>query len=274
MLHRIGEKHSLILKLLENKGDIMSFLKNTIKKILSSIFRKLQRLWPPTPVSFEAIRLKPISSQFGFDRGMPLDRYYIEKFLKKYSKYITGRVLEVGNSDYSKKFGQNVTAFHVLHVCDNGEGYIVGDLSKLETLPESIADCFICTQTFNFILDVEKAIQGAAKLLVPGGALLATVSGISQISRYDMDRWGDYWRFTPLSAEKLFGRYFSDVQVFSYGNVFIAKACLDGLAVEDLANKESLETDDPDYPVSIAIFAKKAIESPQNQKNTLTSEAR
>jgi hypothetical protein len=134
---------------------------------------------------------------------------------------------------------------------------IIGDLSKLETLPESIANCFICTQTFNFILEVEKAVQGTARLLAPGGVLLATVAGISQISRYDMERWGDYWRFTPLSAQKLFEKYFSQVQIFSYGNVFVAKAFLDGLAIEDLTEKAWLDDSDPNYPVTIAIFAKK-----------------
>jgi hypothetical protein len=215
------------------------------------------------PVCFDTVHLKPISDQFGFDRGMPLDRYYIENFLKKYSERIAGKVLEVADSRYSKKFGRNVVSFQTLHADldrkreGTTEGMIIGDLSKPETLPAGVADCFICTQTFNFILEVEKALQGAAKLLAPGGVLLATVAGISRISRYDMERWGDYWRFTPLSAQKLFEKYFSQVQIFSYGNVFVAKAFLDGLAVEDLTEKAWLDESDPDYPVTIAVFARK-----------------
>ena len=49
--------------------------------------------------------------------------------------------------------------------------------------------------------------------------MLATVPGISQISRYDMDRWGDFWRFTTLSMRRLFEQSFApaDVAVTSRG---------------------------------------------------------
>ncbi|MBQ7263139.1 MAG: hypothetical protein IJR14_05405 [Synergistaceae bacterium] len=87
--------------------------------------------------------------------------------------------------------------------------------------------------------------------------LLATVSGLAQISRYDMDRWGDYWRFTTLSAQRSFSEHFSEVVVQSYGNVFVAKAFLDGLAVEDLPDPSVLDFHDDDYPVTIGISAKK-----------------
>ena len=149
---------------------------------------------------------RPVSSTFGCDRGTAIDRYYIEKFLSARSDLIRGRVLEVGDSTYSRRFGGGgVEAFEVLHASTgNAAATIVGDLTDPASLPASSIDCFICTQTFNFIFDVQKAVQGAHALLKPGGVLLATVAGISQISRYDMERWGDYWRFTTASIEKLF----------------------------------------------------------------------
>ena len=75
------------------------------------------------------------------------------------------------------------------------------------------------------------------RILTPGGTLLATFPGISQISRYDMDRWGEYWRFTTLSARRLLEAYFppSQVSVASFGNVLATVAFLHGLAAEDLA---------------------------------------
>ena len=50
-------------------------------------------------------RLKPISRLFGFDRGQPIDRYYIETFLQKNRSDIGGRVLEIGDPGYTLKFG-------------------------------------------------------------------------------------------------------------------------------------------------------------------------
>jgi SAM-dependent methyltransferase len=204
---------------------------------------------------------RPVSRLFGVDRGTPIDRRYIDKFLLKNSRHIGGRVLEVGDSSYSKKFaGGEVSSFEVLHaVPGNKAATIVGDLTDPATLPENYVDCFICTQTFNFIFDVQKAIAGAHHLLKPGGILLATVAGISQISRYDMERWGDYWRFTTASVKKLFEPVFQGgVEVETFGNVLAATAFLQGIAVEDLPDGALLDENDPDYQLLISIVARKA----------------
>jgi SAM-dependent methyltransferase len=204
---------------------------------------------------------KPVSSHFGFDRGTPIDRYYIEKFLAAKSHHIRGRVLEIGDSSYSRRFGgDNVTAFEVLHASSrNRAATIVGDLTDIATLPEAAIDSFVCTQTFNFIFDVQKAVRGAHHVLKPGGVLLATVGGIGQISRYDMTRWGDYWRFTTASISKLFDPVFhGGVEIETYGNVLAATAFLQGVVVEDLPDPALLDEHDDDYQLIIAIVARKS----------------
>src|SRR5689334_502304 len=107
--------------------------------------------------------VKPVSPVFGFDRGTPIDRYYVEKFLESRADLIKGRVLEIGDSHYSRRFGgDKVEAYEVLHATpDNKAATIIGDLCDTATLPENAVDCFVCTQTFNFIFDVQKAVQGA-----------------------------------------------------------------------------------------------------------------
>jgi SAM-dependent methyltransferase len=216
-----------------------------------------------TPVRLSDFdRNMPVSRVFGLDRGTPIDRYYIEKFLHNKDGLISGRVLEVAESHYSKLYGGNkVEVFEVLHATsENKKATIIGDLTDISTLPENRVDCFICTQTFNFIFDVQKAIEGAHHLLKPGGVLLATVAGISQISRYDMDRWGDYWRFTTASAKKLFEPVFKGgVEIESYGNVLAATAFLQGVAVEDLPNRALLDEHDRDYQMLITIVARKGV---------------
>lgn len=221
-----------------------------------------QRLWrAKTPILFSDLqRTEPVSRQFGLERGTPIDRYYIERFLAQEQALIQGRVLEIAESHYSKRFGQRVTAYDVLHAtADNPQATIVGDLTDLSTLPADHVDCFICTQTFNFIFDVAAALRGAHHLLKPGGVLLATVAGISQISRYDMERWGDYWRFTTASVEKLCAPVFAGgLTITSVGNVLAATAFLQGLAVEDLPTATLLHHPDPDYQLLIMIVARKA----------------
>ena len=203
----------------------------------------------------------PVSRLFGFDRGTPIDRYYIERFLGERSSLIRGRTLEVADDTYTRRFGgDRVEHYGVLHATPgNPAATLVGDLTAPDTLPEHIADCFVCTQTFNFVFDVPRAIQGAHRLLRPGGVLLATVSGISQISRYDMERWGDFWRFTSASIQRLLEPVFrGGVEVLTYGNVLAATAFLRGLAVEDLPDRALLDPADPDYQLTIAAVARRA----------------
>lgn len=218
--------------------------------------RKIQN---QNPVWGNFRQVKPFSKVFGFDRGQPIDRYYIEKYLLENRHHIKGVVLEIGDDFYGKKFGTNILKIEILNYVNSSEATIIGDLTNIFTLPKNKIDCFICTQTLNFIYNFQDAIKGSYYLLKKGGVILATVAGISQISRYDMERWGDYWRFTPLSIQKAFTEVFGkdNVEVDFYGNVLSAIAFLEGLAVDELT-KEELDYKDPDYPVSINIFARRS----------------
>jgi len=212
-----------------------------------------------TPIDWgELRRVTPVSRTFGLDRGTPVDRYYIEKFLARHAGDIRGRVLEVGDATYTRHFGaERVTQSDVLHASPgNRHATIVGNLATGEGIPRSAFDCIVLTQTLLCIENVAAAIKHAASALKPHGVLLATVPGISQISRYDMDRWGDYWRFTTLSAHRLFEAEFGEasLSVQAHGNVLAATAFLQGICVEEMATSE-LDTVDPDYELVITIRA-------------------
>ncbi len=205
-------------------------------------------------------RVEPITRSFGYDRGQPIDRYYIEQFLSKYSDDIKGHVVEVGDDRYTKQFGgSKVTASDILDQDHpDASATIVADLTKAEHILSNKFDCFIITQTLQFIYDVNAAIKTLQRVLKPGGVLLASLSCTSQISRYDMDRWGDYWRVTSAAAQRLFGDVFGEdnVQVQAFGNVLVSTAFLYGLAAEDLTTEE-LEFRDEDYESVICVQAKK-----------------
>ncbi|MCL5961437.1 MAG: class I SAM-dependent methyltransferase [Chloroflexi bacterium] len=248
-------------------------ISRSLELLLLSIAHSLrvrqQRLtrWPPVRrVRFGHLRrLRPVSRVFGIDRGLCIDRYYIESFLASHSSDIRGRVLEIGDNTYTRKFGRNgVIQSEVLHAVEgNPSATIVADLTCANQIPNESFDCIICTQTLQFVFDVPAALKTLYRILKAGGTLLATVPGISQISRYDMDRWGDYWRFTSLSARRLFEGDFppNNVRIEAYGNVLAAISFLHGLAAEEL-RREELDYRDPDYEVLMAVRAVKPEANP------------
>lgn len=204
---------------------------------------------------------EPVSRLFGFDRGKPIDRWYIERFLAAHAEDVRGRVLEVAESTYTTWYGADrVTGSDVLYAAPGlPEATIVGDLTTGEGIPEAAFDCFICTQTLGCIYDVAAAVAGSRRLLAPGGVMLASVGGISQISREDMRDWGDWWRFTERSAQRLFGDAYGadNVEVTQHGNVRAAAAFLYGLAAEEL-DREALEAVDPDFHLVLTVRAVRA----------------
>jgi hypothetical protein len=199
--------------------------------------------------------LEPVSRQFGFDRGKPVDRWYIERFLSQHRADVRGTVLEVAERTYTQWYGDGeVTRSDVLHHTGSGEATIVGDLTTGEGLPIGAYDCFICTQTLPFIFDVHSAVRGMAKLLKPGGVVLATVPGMSQVSREDKRDWGDWWRFTSQGTRRLFDEAFDEVEVEAHGNVLSAAAFLYAYAAEELTQHE-LSYHDPEYELLITVRA-------------------
>lgn len=206
-------------------------------------------------------RVTPIDSGFGLGRGKPVDRHYIEDFLQRHDSDIRGSVLEVAEDAYTVRFGgARVSASDILHVDDsNPRATLVGDLGSANHLPPASFDCFICTQTLTYIYDVQRAVATIHRILKPGGVLLATVPGISQMSPYDRDRWGEYWRFTAQSLGRLLGESFGSehVAVEAYGNVLAATAFLQGLCTDDL-RRDELDHRDQRYQMLIAGRAVKA----------------
>lgn len=223
---------------------------------------RMVRLWPPRGcVRWGSLRrTSPISRVFGLDRGRAIDRYYIEQFLTARSAKIRGVVLEIGDDHYTRCFGgPRVTRSEVMHaIAGNPKATLIGDLQTGQGLPPEAFDCIILTQTLQFVYDMKAAVQTLHRCLRPGGVVLATGTGISQISRYDMDRWGEYWRFTSLSARRMFEEVFGPgaVTVKSYGNVLAATALLQGISAGELKSTE-LDVRDQDYEVVITIEATK-----------------
>ena len=127
----------------------------------------------------------PLCREYGYSRGTPIDRYYIEGFLKEHSSDVRGRVLEIGDDAYSRRFGgDRITRQDVLHVhAGHAQATITGDLAEPGVLPQGAFDCVILTQMLHLIFDLGAAVAEIRAALAPGGVALITVPGISRSQR-------------------------------------------------------------------------------------------
>ncbi len=223
------------------KTALKAAARRTLPPPVSRWLRKQKSQWqgheyiaPVNNVDFgDFRRLTPLDDKFGYSRGLPIDRYYIENFLARHANDIRGRVLEIGDDSYTRRFGgDRVTRRDVLHILEDAPGAtFIGDLTHGEHIPSEVFDCFILTQTLHMIYDLRAALQTIHRILKPGGVVLVTVPCISQIDRYD---WGGdwFWGFTHIVARRLFEEIFpaENVEVEGHGNVLTATAFLQGLA--------------------------------------------
>lgn len=246
------------------KHDVKSVLKKILPGALhKTIFRLgwiksyIPSIGKIQPGDFE--RATPFSKDFGFDRGGPIDRYYIESFLEKNKIDIHGRVLEIGDNEYTLRFGESrVNQSDILHIDEsNSKATFIGDLSNVPQIPSDSFDCIVLTQTLHFIYDFKGALQTCHRILKPGGSLLLTVPGISHI---DQGVWKEYWlwAFTDKSMRRLMNEFFKpdEVEIQTYGNVYVASSFLYGVGLPEF-NKKYLNQHDPSYQVIVSVKAVK-----------------
>lgn len=206
---------------------------------------------------------EPLSHDWGFERGTPIDRYYIERFLDRHRGDVRGRVLEIKDDAYARRYGSGVERADVLDVdAGNPRATLVADLAAADGLPEDAYDCFVLTQTLQLIYDVAAVARNAHRLLAPGGVLLVTVPAVSRLAG-PADSYPDHWRFTGASARRLFEDAFGagNVEVRTDGNALAGAAFLLGMAAEELGARR-LDAADPDHPVLVSVRAVKAAAAP------------
>lgn len=229
----------------------------SLRSMLRPQLKRLRRLGGSGAfASGRAASLDPLSTDYGFDRGTPIDRFYIEHFLTAHCADVRGTVLEVVTCEYSTRFGGS--GVHVQHVLDtnpaNPRATIIGDLSDPAVLPAAEFDCIILTQTLHIIYDMAAAVRELHRALKPGGIVLITVPGITPVRPGDDHGW--YWSLTEDALERLLAEHFaaSNISVSTYGNLFAATAFLHGAAVEEI-DRWKLDRLDPAYPVTVAARA-------------------
>lgn len=202
-------------------------------------------------------RTSPISTCWGYDRGRPIDRYYINHFMAAHRDVIRGRVLEIKEPLYTNRFGSAVARADILDIdANNPHATLIADLADARVVPSDAFDCCIVTQTLQYVYDVRAAIRELHRMLTPGGVLLATVPGMTRLD--PRASYPDFWRFTPDSCTRLFGDVFgpSAITVEGHGNVLASIAFLEGIAQEELSASE-LASHDARFPLVVSVAAVK-----------------
>jgi len=210
---------------------------------VKGIFAKLRMPW----------RVAPFSYKWGFDRGLPIHRYYLERFLGEFASDIRGRCLEFQDDDYTSRFGGDaVEQLDILHIDEsNPNATIVADLTKPNAIPDASFDCIVCTHVLNAVRDLDAIVSDMYRILRPGGVLLVALPHVSMYSQSA----GEIWRFTPGGLQTLLARSFGDqVVVRAYGNSLAAAAEIRGMIADELSPRQ-LRVHDPRFAVEVCARA-------------------
>jgi SAM-dependent methyltransferase len=209
--------------------------------------------------------LEPVSHRWGYDRGTPIDRRYIDAFLTTHGALITGRVLEVKDTRYADRHGRGVTRVDVVDIdAGNPDATIIADLGEPGSLPTAAFDCAVIAQTLMFLPDPAVGIANVWASLAPGGSLLLTTPALSRLDPDATDE--DRVHLTPRGLADAIRRACpdGDATVEGHGNLLAAVAFLEGISCEEL-REEELDHHDRLYPVVVTAAVRKPplLSSPQ-----------
>jgi hypothetical protein len=245
---------------------------NELKQVVQQVFPSSVQRWlknqvqtyqhrPPLGMARwgDLRRVTPLNEGWGFERGQPIDRYYIERFFAQHSADIVGQVLSIGDDHYAQKYGgSQITKSDVLHIEDgHPDATIIADLTDAEHIPTNSFDSFLLVQTLQLIYEVRLAIKTTYRIMKPGGVVLTTLPGITPLKD---EEWNSSWcwGFTALSARLMFEEFFpsENITIETHGNVLSSTAFLQGLAAQEFHQQE-LDHHDPSYPMIITVRAVK-----------------
>lgn len=200
-------------------------------------------------------RTSPFSTNFGFDRGTPVDRYYLHRFLEAHRPSITGDVLEIQSPGYTERYGHEVRRAHTVDVDPRFRPTHLVDLARSRgVIPDAAYDCVLLPNTLSVLRDVETCLAQALRIVRPGGTILASASAFVPL----VPDAPDYWRMSLAGWTEVLGRVWGDAEVDleAHGNCLAAVAAMLGLAAEELSEKE-LDVKDERYPVLITVSARR-----------------
>ena len=200
-------------------------------------------------------RLQPFSMKFGWDRGSPIDRYYVDRFFERHRSYITGDVLEIDRSIYTRRYGHDLRIIQAFDIDPDCEDTLRCDLAHSENVLSTEAyDCLLMPCSLSFLRELEPSLRNALRVLKPGGVILANAAGLLRIDKVSLD----LWRFSPAGWQELLSRIWPacEIVVEGEGNCLSVIAANLGISQEELTAEE-LDYTDELFPVVTNVFCRK-----------------
>jgi len=247
-------EHPALRKL---RQRITSNLKNTVKAIglnvlpksdweyITSIYnrRKYHRLLRWFDLE-ESQTLKMEEESWHNNRCTPLDQYYIYKFLKDNSKYIKGRVLEIGTDLMAHQYGhENVVKSDLVNKSTNVNAKFGRDslIDYTSDIPSDTYDCIIAAYIFQPTHNLSPLIKTLYRILKPRGVMLAMTKSIGALVTEHSDYTDQHRHLTCLSVRKMFEEHFpiKNIAITCFGNVVSVKSLLVQLVSKESSQGES-----------------------------------
>ena len=193
-----------------------------------------------------------ICEWFGFSRGAPVDRYYLDRFVAEIRERVVGEVLEIGGRSANRElYGfPNVTRYQTLDMRPGPGVDIVGDAHDPAIHPPDSVDSIVAFNVLEHCEQPWKVVENMRLWLRRGGWAFCMVPNAQRI--HAMPR--DYWRALPEAVQWMF-RDFSTREIRQYGNPTTVIAAYLGIAAEELSRDE-LDEIHLDYPVATCISAR------------------
>lgn len=198
---------------------------------------------------------RPLCQLFGMQRGTPIDRYYLARFIDEARPHVTpaGRVLDIGGQTSNRREYclTGVRRYDALNIVRGPGTTVVADAAERTAVAPSSVDTVLLFNMLEHCPEPQAVVDNVHEWLVPGGTCLAMVPGAQRLHNFP----ADYWRPTPDGLASLFKGY-HEIENRSYGNLATAIGSLAGLAAEEFDNA-TLDEYLPDYPVAACVRAGK-----------------
>jgi hypothetical protein len=196
-------------------------------------------------------RTEPLSDQFGFDRGTPIDRFYLHRFLEAERHAITGDVLEIQVPSHARRYGHHLKRVDTLDITPQFSPTYLCDLADAESVvPANSYDCFLLPNTLQHLSRLNDALTQALRIIRPGGVILASAANLVRLT----SSTDDFWRLSAAGWRLVASEVWTgcSVDVRAHGNCLAVVAGAYGLAVEELTTSE-LAVEDERFPVLTTI---------------------
>ena len=138
-------------------------------------------------------RVEPFSKSFGSDRGKPVDRYYLDRFLDAQPRADHGPGAGSAGAVVHEAFRRGPDESHTVDINPGFQATYVCDLADGAPIPSDYYDCFLAPNTLQHLLDLHPALRTMLRVVKPGGTVLASAAMLLPL----IPEGGDYWRLTP-----------------------------------------------------------------------------